>query len=155
NPSSVPAPSMAWSPTASWCRSPAAATPCPPERSGEQSGTDRVVRVLEPRRHEEVAATGGADVVDQRLVDQPLLGGLELALDVLLEAGEDQAHVEVAVEVDAAVVAVAAAQDAAHVGLRRPRVGHADVRVEADGSPAGVLRVVDGVVLVHRSLRRP
>ena len=82
-----------------------------------------------PGQGQEVPAAERADVVDQRLVDQPLLHGLELPLDVLLEAGEDQPHVEVADRVDAAVVVVGPAQDAA-VGAS----------AACAGSPAGCAR---------------
>ncbi len=103
---------------------------------------------------EEVAATGRADVVDQRFIDEPGLGRLELAGDVLLVAAEGQAHVEVAVGVDAPVVVVAAAQDTGAGGLGGAGVGQPDVRVERDDLSVGVARVVRGVGLGGAVQRR-
>jgi len=62
-------------------------------------------------QREEVAAAGRLDVVDQRFADQPRLHGLELAQRILLVAAEDEPDVEVAVEIETAVVVVAPAQD--------------------------------------------
>src|SRR5690242_6565378 len=73
-------------------------------QSGEQCAAEVVVRPGDARQREEVAAAERGDVVGQGFVGQPGLDRFELALQVLLVADEDQAHVEVAVAVDTAVV---------------------------------------------------
>src|ERR1700735_3642408 len=98
--------------------------------SRQQRASVPVRRIADTRQRQEVAAAERADVVHQRRADQPGLDRLELPLDVLLEAGEDQPLVQVADLVDAAVVVVAAAQDPAGCRLRRARVGQAYVGVE-------------------------
>ena len=93
------------------------------QRSGRCRLDQRPAEVVRPGdhsgEHEEVPTPDRADVVDQRLTGQPLLDRLELADQVLLVAGEDQALVEVAVDVEASVVVEAAAQDPAGSRLRR------------------------------------
>src|SRR5205807_7361491 len=84
--------------------------------SGQHRSSEVVGRVLDARQREEVATTERGYVVDERFVDQPGLDGFELALDVLLVAGEDQPLVEISVDVHAQVVVVRAPQDAAAVG---------------------------------------
>src|SRR5580692_4465712 len=100
----------------------------PAERSGlKQASGEVVVRVPHPGQDKEVATSGRADVVDQRLVDEALLGCLELATDILLVAGEQQAHIEIAVDVDAAVIVVAATHDPARCRVPGPGVGQPDM----------------------------
>src|SRR5580700_11755289 len=89
----------------------------PRVRSREQRAAEVVAAADDPGQGQEVPAAERADVVRQRLVDQPLLHGLELSPDVLLEAGEDQADIEVTDLVDAAVVVPGPPQDAAARGL--------------------------------------
>src|ERR1700735_5425629 len=73
-----------------------ASSPAPngPRRSGQQGPAVAVVFVGHPGQRVEVAAAERGDVVDHGLTDQPGLGRLELALDVLLETGEHQPHVQ-------------------------------------------------------------
>src|ERR1700689_1754141 len=92
--------------------------------SGEQRAAEVVAAVHDAGQSQEVAAAERADVVDERLVDQPRLHGLELALDVLLETGKDQADVQVADLVESAVIVPRSPQDPAARGLRGPRVRH-------------------------------
>src|SRR5689334_23196916 len=63
-------------------------------RSGQQGAPEPVRAVADARECEEVAAPEGGDVVHQGLSREPLLHGLELPLQVLLVAGEEQPHVE-------------------------------------------------------------
>src|SRR3982751_339207 len=83
------------------------------DRSGEQAAGVPVRPGGDPGQREEVAAAERADVVVQRVLDQPLLDGLELPQEVLLEAAEDQARVQGAVAQQPGVVVVAAAQNPA------------------------------------------
>src|ERR1044072_2766762 len=92
----------------------------------------------DPRQHEEVAAPERGDVVGEALVCEPFLRRLELPRDVLLVAGEHQAHVEVARTVDTAVVVVATTQDPAGVGVRRAWVRPADVAGQRGQRAGGV-----------------
>src|SRR5689334_1547766 len=123
--------------------SPTGATVCAgPGSRDEQLPAEVVGGVAHTRQREEVAAAARADVVDEWLVDQALLHRLELPLQVLLEAGEHQPDVEVAVRVDAAVVAEAAAQDPAVLGLGGARVREPNVAVEPHEAPGRVVPVV-------------
>ena len=70
--------------------------------------------------------------------EQPFLDGLELPADVLLVAHEDQAHVQVPVDVQAAVVVHASAEDPAVGGSGRARVGDPDVRRQGRGETPGI-----------------
>jgi hypothetical protein len=54
-----------------------------------------VVAVADAGESEEVAAAGGAEVVDQSFVLEAVLDGNELAVEVLLVTGEDEPLVEV------------------------------------------------------------
>src|SRR6202042_1209297 len=94
-----------------------------PRWSGKERPAEVIGGVPDAGQREEVAAAERADVVDQRLADEPGLHGLELALDVLLVAREDQAHVEVAGLVDAAAVVVAGAGGAGWPAACAPSAG--------------------------------
>src|ERR1700722_14716063 len=85
----------------------------PQRQLGEQCAPEAVGAVPNTRQRGKVAAAERADLVGQRLVDQPCLHLLELPLDVLLVTGEDQAHVEIANPIHAPVVVPATPQDAA------------------------------------------
>src|SRR5262249_37269500 len=107
----------------------------------EEPGPDPVPAVAGAGRQEEVGATGRHHVVDERLPGEALLDRLELALEVPLEADEDQSLVELSSLVQPARVVVAAAEDPAALGLRRARAGGSDVGVERDPLPLGVVLV--------------
>src|SRR6185437_7945127 len=121
----------------------------------EQPLAEVAAEVRNAGQHDEVATTERLDVVGHRLVLQPVLVGLELVLDVLLVAAEDQPGLGVSVQPHTDVlVVVATAQDPAAVGLRRARVGQPDVRVQRDQLAVrvgGVVRDVGLVGAVQRS----
>ena len=108
----------------------------PPAHS-EQARAEVVVRSAHAGQREEVAAAGRLDVVHQWLSRQPALHDLELPGHVLLVAAEDQAHVEVAHVVEAAVIVVAATQDPRGRGRGGPGVGQPDMRVSGMTRPFG------------------
>src|SRR6201999_1889977 len=92
-------------------------------RSGEEAGADPVAGAGGGAGGEVVAAPDRGDVVGHFLFLEPLLHGLELARDVLVEGDEEEALVEVPGFVEAAVVVVGATQDPLVFGLRRARGG--------------------------------
>src|ERR1700733_9499867 len=82
-----------------------------------------VGRVADAREGEEVPAAERLHVVDERLADQPLLHVHELALHVLLVADEDVPGLQVAVDIDAEVVVIGAADEPLVGGRGSARVG--------------------------------
>jgi hypothetical protein len=103
-----------------------------------------VGRVPDPGQDEEVPAAERLHVVHERLVDQPLLDGLELAPDVLLAGDEDVARLQVAVLVYAQVVVVGARtiRWLAVARVRQRGAGGAPMRFPASGAtPAPYDRV--------------
>jgi hypothetical protein len=88
----------------------------PPRRTrtlGEEPRGVPIRGVAYARQREEVATALGRDVVDHRFTDQARLVDGELALEVLLEAVEQQANIEIAGLVEPVVVVVPASNDAA------------------------------------------
>ena len=97
---------------------------------------------LDARQREEVAAADRLDVLLERLAVEPVLDGHEAALEVALEGDEEQPLVEQARAVEPAAEGVAAPEDAAGLGLGRPRVGQPDVGVERDPLAVRIVAVV-------------
>ena len=84
-----------------------------------QPRSDPVAGAPRSRRDVVVAAAHRRDVVGHRLAREPVLDRDELPLQVLVEGDEDQALVELAGLVEAALVVPGAAQQALVVAVRR------------------------------------
>lgn len=122
---------------------------------GEQASSIPVALVGHPRDDEEIPTAEGLHVVDQRFSDETGLDGFELAMDVLLEADEDVACLEVAVGVETEVVVVGASKESLVGGGFRPGIGESDVRVEGNDLALWIGGVVGGVEFVIAVERSP
>src|SRR5262249_42872443 len=95
--------------------------------STQQRAAVPILGIRDAGHCEKVSAAERLDIIGQRLVDQPRLDGLELALNILLETGEDVAGRQIPVRVDTQIVTVGPAHQLFARGVRCARIGKPDM----------------------------